>query len=99
LLGTLIPIPIAKSLSIHEEPAMLGENHDLFHELPEYVNRINQLKVSNGSFAKLFEEYHQVNSEVERIEENNEGHSDAYVLDLKKRRLHLKDALYTMLRG
>ncbi len=48
---------------------MLGENHDLFHELPEYVNRINQLKVSNDSFAQLFEEYHQVNREVERIEE------------------------------
>ena len=77
---------------------MLGENHDLFHELPEYQDRINDLKVSDERFARLFAEYHQVNSEVERIEENNEGHSDFYVEDLKKQRLHLKDALYAMLR-
>ena len=78
---------------------MLGDNHDLFHELPEYSDRINQLKVNDQHFADLYKEYHQVNSEVERIEENNEGHADFYVEDLKKRRLHLKDALYAILRA
>ena len=77
---------------------MLGDNHDLFHELPEYADHINQLKVNDEHFADLYREYHQVNSEVERIEENNEGHADFYVEDLKKRRLHLKDVLYTILR-
>lgn len=76
---------------------MLGENHDLFHELPEFVDRIDQLKTRNGQFARLFDEYHQVNREVERIEENNEGHADAYVEDLKKQRLHLKDTLFAIL--
>lgn len=78
---------------------MLGENHDLFHELPEYADRIDQLKSHDDRFASLFNEYHQVNSEVERIELNNEGHSDFYVEDLKKRRLHLKDTLYAILKG
>ena len=87
-----------KIFSSHEEPAMLGDNHDLFHELPEYTDRINRLKATNEHFARLFDEYHQVNSEVERIEENNEGHADFYVEELKKRRLHLKDDLYAMLR-
>lgn len=76
---------------------MLGENHDLFHELPEFVDRIDQLKTRNGQFAQLFDEYHQVNREVERIEENNEGHSDTYVEDLKKQSLHLKDTLFVIL--
>lgn len=77
---------------------MLGENHDLFHELPEYKERIDQLKADDGHFAQLFDEYHQINREVERIEEFNEGHSDVYVTDLKRRRLHLKDEIYSLLR-
>lgn len=78
---------------------MLGENHDLYHELPDYKDRIDALRAGNDRFARLFDEYHQVNREVERIEENNEGHADAYVEDLKKKRLHLKDALYALLRA
>ena len=78
---------------------MLGEKHDLFHELPEFADRISQLKINNDHFAQLFAAYHEVNSEVERIEENNEGHWDAYIAALKKRRVHLKDALYAILRA
>ena len=33
---------------------MLGEKHDLLHELPEYKERIHELKISNHHFAKLF---------------------------------------------
>ena len=78
---------------------MLGDNHDLFHELPEYADRISRLKATHEHFARLFEDYHRVNSEVERIEENHEGHSDFYIEDLKKQRLHLKDELYAILKG
>jgi uncharacterized protein YdcH (DUF465 family) len=78
---------------------MLGENHDLFHELPEYAHRISQLRANDDQFARLLDEYHQVNQEVERIEEHNEGHADFYVEELKKQRLHLKDALYDRLRA
>ncbi len=77
---------------------MLSENHDLFHELPEYAGRIDHLKANDERFARLFSEYHQINGEVERIELNNEGHADFYVEDLKKKRLYLKDTLYEILR-
>ena len=33
---------------------MLGEKHDLLHELPEYKEHIHELKISNHHFAKLF---------------------------------------------
>lgn len=33
---------------------MLGEKHDLVHELPEYKDRIHELKTSNRHFANLF---------------------------------------------
>lgn len=77
---------------------MLGENHDLFHELPEYQDRIAELKVVNSKFSALYDEYHSVNSEVEQIELQIETPSDLYTEVLKKRRLHLKDEIYALLR-
>lgn len=77
---------------------MLGESHDLFHEFPEYKDRIAELKAVDPRFAALYEEYHTVNDEVERIELQLETPSDAYTETLKKRRLHLKDEVYAILR-
>lgn len=78
---------------------MLGESHDLFHEFPEYRDRIAELKAADLRFAKLFDEYHAINDEVERIELQLETPSDFYTESLKKQRLHLKDEIYTILRG
>lgn len=77
---------------------MFGENHDLFHEFPEYKMRIAQLQAADPGFAALYQEYHQVNDEVERIEQQLETPSDFYTEALKKQRLHLKDEIYTILR-
>lgn len=76
---------------------MQGEHHDLVHELPEYREKIHELKVSNHHFAKLFDEYHEVDHEVRRIEQELETPSDEYTEELKKKRLHLKDELFAML--
>jgi len=76
---------------------MFGEPHDLPHEFPEHIKRIHELKERNPDFAKLFNEYHSVDREVRRIEQNLETVSDAYAEDLKKRRLMLKDRLYAMI--
>lgn len=77
---------------------MFGEHHDLVHELPEYREQIHELKMNNKHFARLFDEYHDVDHEVRRIEQGVETPSDAYLEDLKKKRLHLKDELYAMLK-
>jgi len=77
---------------------MLGDNHDLYHELPEFKDRIGDLTARNETFAQLLSEYHAVNRVVERTEEGLEAHSDMYVEDLKKQRLQLKDQLYLMLK-
>jgi uncharacterized protein YdcH (DUF465 family) len=78
---------------------MLGESHDLFHEFPEYKNRIAELKAADAQFATLYDEYHTVNDEVERIELQIETPSDFYTETLKKKRLHLKDEIYAVLRA
>ena len=77
---------------------MLGEKHDLIHEFPEYKDQIHDLKTNNTHFAKLFDEYHEVEHEVRRIEENIETTSDDYLEELKKKRLDLKDQLFAMLK-
>jgi uncharacterized protein YdcH (DUF465 family) len=77
---------------------MLGEKHDLIHEFPEYKDKIHQLKTTNEHFARLFEEYHEIEHEVRRIEEGVETTSDDYLEIQKKKRLNLKDRLLEMLK-
>ncbi len=78
---------------------MLGESHILIEELPEYKERILELRWSDPVFSDLFDEYHAVNAEVIRIEQQIETPSDAYTEELKKKRLLLKDKLFNILRA
>ncbi|MDH5425794.1 MAG: YdcH family protein [Gammaproteobacteria bacterium] len=77
---------------------MLGEKHDLIHELPEYKDRIHELKLESNHFAKLFAKYHEIDHEIKRIEEGIETPADEYVETLKKDRLHLKDELLNIIK-
>lgn len=76
---------------------MLDEKHDLVHELPEHRDAIHQLKMNNNHFARLFDNYHEINHEIHRIETGVENTSDDYLEERKKQRLHLKDTLYSMI--
>ena len=76
---------------------MLNEKHDLVHELPEHRDTIHNLKMTNSHFARLFDEYHEVDHEVHRIETGIENTSDDYLDERKKVRLYLKDELYRMI--
>lgn len=78
---------------------MIGEHHDLLHELPEYKDKIHEMKLSNAHFAKLFDEYHEVDHEVRRIEQGIETPADDYTEEVKKKRLALKDELFQMLQA
>jgi uncharacterized protein YdcH (DUF465 family) len=74
------------------------EKHDLVHEFPEYKEKIHDLKMNNRHFAKLFDEYHEVEHEVHRIEVGAENSSDSYLEERKKVRLNLKDQLLLMMK-
>jgi uncharacterized protein YdcH (DUF465 family) len=76
---------------------MSAIHHDLAHELPEFKEKIHQLKLEDNHFSKLFDEYHKVNSDVLRLEAENIPVSDEAFETLKKQRLHLKDKLYNIL--
>ena len=73
------------------------QQHDLHHEFPEHKDAIHQLKTGNHHFAKLFDEYHRMNKDIRRIEENEELVTDIAIEEMKKLRLKLKDELHAML--
>lgn len=63
---------------------MQYEHHDLVHEFPEYREKIHNLKMTNGHFKKLFDNYHKIDKEVYRVENDIEPASDTTMEDLKK---------------
>jgi uncharacterized protein YdcH (DUF465 family) len=77
---------------------MTIEKHDLHHEFPEFTDEIHHLKMNDNHFARLFNEYHEIDHEVHRIEQGVENTSDDYLEAKKKERLSHKDALFAMLK-
>ena len=71
--------------------------HELAEEFPEHVERIHDLKTSNAHFAKLFDEYHEINRAIHRAETDIEPTDDFHLEDMKKQRLALKDEIAGML--
>ncbi len=71
--------------------------HELHEEFPEHADALHALKTSNAHFAKLSDEYHNVNREIHRIETDIEPASDEALEELKKQRLHLKDEIAALL--
>ncbi len=78
---------------------MTIEHHDLVHEFPEHRERIHDLKMNNAHFARLFDEYHQVTKDVERMESEIEAVSTQTEEQAKFKRLKLKDELFAMLQA
>jgi uncharacterized protein YdcH (DUF465 family) len=75
------------------------EHHDLIHELPEFRDQIHSLKMNDAHFSRLFDEYHNLTKQVERMETEVEPVATHTEEELKIKRLHLKDQLYAMLRA
>ena len=77
---------------------MTIDNHSLHNDFPEMADQIRTLKMKDRHFARLFDEYHEIDREVRLIEEETEAASDNRLEGLKMRRLHLKDDLFAMLK-
>lgn len=73
--------------------------HELADELPEAKTRIHELKMSDAHFARLFDDYHDVNREIHRAEAAGLNIADEHHEELKRKRLLLKDQLFKMLQS
>lgn len=76
---------------------MKNTPHELAEEFPDKTDAIHALKESDAHFARLAEEYHEVNREIHRLETRIEAASEGREEDLRKKRLRLKDEIAAML--
>jgi uncharacterized protein YdcH (DUF465 family) len=76
---------------------MLGESHQLLQEFPDHVEKIAELRANNEAFHHLMDEYDWLDSHIRSLEEVSVPVSDFHIEEMKKRRVHLKDKLYTLI--
>ena len=69
-------------------------HHPIYREFPEHRETIKRLKGSDLQFRHAFDEYHKLDDEICRIEEDIDFATDQEIEELKMRRAKLKDAIY-----
>jgi uncharacterized protein YdcH (DUF465 family) len=73
-------------------------HHPLLVEFHEYREVIERLKAESSCFRQIADEYHAIDRKVCRIERAFEVATDEETEALKKKRVWLKDLLYTEIR-
>ncbi|MGI3004186.1 YdcH family protein [Shewanella algae] len=76
---------------------MLGENHALILEFPEYKQKIQQLGENDPHFSELATEYQALDLEIRGLEENCVPTAEERFNQLTLRRAELKSWLYQQL--
>lgn len=71
--------------------------HAIHEEFPADSERIHQLKISDNRFARLLEEYDEINDQVAAAESLHTPMSDAAETQLRKQRMVLKDEIARMI--
>lgn len=71
--------------------------HELAEEFPEHVEKMSAMKLGDAQFAKLFEQYHEINRAIHRAETDIEPTDDFNMETMRKTRMVLKDEIYGML--
>ena len=67
--------------------------HDLAADFPTFTDRIRRLKSEDAHFARLVEEYHDVNRDIHRAETNVTPVDDMHDIEMRKTRMRLKDQI------
>ncbi|HIP24706.1 MAG TPA: DUF465 domain-containing protein [Rhodobacteraceae bacterium] len=72
--------------------------NELAEQFPQAVEKMHALKVSDAHFAKLHDEYHELNRDIHRAETDVEPTDDFRLEDMRKKRLALLDEISPYLR-
>jgi uncharacterized protein YdcH (DUF465 family) len=70
--------------------------HELAEEFPDKVEVMSQLKQTDAHFARLAEEYHEINRRVHRAETNIEPVEELAEGEMRKKRAALKDEIWAI---
>ena len=76
---------------------MLGENHSLVNDFPDYQDLILKLTESDEGFATDNKKYSELDKEIRTLELNDAPIDDSAMNQLKHDRAELKDSLYQRL--
>lgn len=71
--------------------------HELHEEFPDHADVMTKLKVEDAHFARLADEYHEINRAVHRAETDVEPTDDFHMVEMRKQRMVLKDEIWSML--
>ena len=71
--------------------------HELSEEFPQMAEKISEMKQTDMHFARLAEEYHDLNRAVHRAETLVEPVEELTEVAMRKQRAALKDQIYRML--
>ncbi len=71
--------------------------HELAEEFPDQIAKMHALKQSDAHFARLADEYHEINRAVHRAETNVMPLEDLAQVELRKKRALLKDQIWGIL--
>lgn len=72
---------------------MSNTPHTLADEFPGQMDSIHRLKASSPDFARLLAQYDEVNDKVHLAETNLEPIDELSEVELRKRRLQIKDEI------
>lgn len=78
---------------------MVHTPHELAEDFPGEHEKIAKLKADNAHFAKLVDEYHEINRAVHRAETDVEPTDDVHMVEMRKKRMNLKDEIAALLRA
>lgn len=71
-------------------------HHPILREFPEHRDTIKRLQ-GEAHFRNLYDEYHRLDDEIYRIEEEIDFATDQQIDERKMRRAKLKDYIYHLL--
>lgn len=74
---------------------MLGEDHSLLKEFPEYKDAITNLVKTNDDFAQMMRDYNTLDKEIRTLELRDSPISDGEMHQMKLDRAEMKDALHS----
>jgi uncharacterized protein YdcH (DUF465 family) len=75
------------------------EHHPLHREFPELKTQLHTLLSADGHFARLAEEYEELDKRIYEVESGRAAMEELQLLDLKMQRVSLKDELGVFLRN
>jgi uncharacterized protein YdcH (DUF465 family) len=73
------------------------KDHTILKDFPEMSERIHAIKKNNGHFAGLSDKYDVLEHRIHLMESGVEAFTDEHLEELKKKRLKLKDELFSIL--